>query len=68
MKLEQFVDQDGDENDVVDTEHEFQRGQREEGNPDFGGEQEFNHGKKARRKRGNGQRAALCPHRHRAAE
>jgi hypothetical protein len=33
----QFVDQDGDENDVVDTQDQFQRGQGEKGDPDFGG-------------------------------
>ncbi len=32
----QLVHQDGNENDVVDAEHQLERGQREEGDPDLG--------------------------------
>ncbi len=39
----QLVDEDRDEDDVVDPEHQFERGQRDERDPGFGTDEEFEH-------------------------
>jgi hypothetical protein len=39
----QLVDQDRDEDDVVDAQHQLQRGQGGEGDPDLGIGEQFDH-------------------------